>query len=196
MRLRWEVTDETIGAVLESRAIQRLPEEVRDGLRKMLGNHAGSRFVTQQDLSSALGTATAQLGLTGPTQRAVWTALAVRDEEAPLMTDRSGNPGPDPELRDNENVPLPPVPVSYVEDPTERFATSAYRSAVDGYMREEVLPYVPDAWVDHDRTKTGYEIPLTRHFYQYVPPRLLEEIDADIQALEDDIQALLNEVAA
>ena len=53
---------------------------------------------------------------------------------------------------------------------------------------------MPDAWVDHDKTKIGYEIPLTRHFYKYVPPRPLEEIDAEIKALEAEIQALLREV--
>ena len=128
-------------------------------------------------------------------QKAILAALAVRDEEAPVITDRKGNPEPDPELRDNENVPLPPVPVSFEEDPTERFATLEYRTAVDDYMRDEVLPYVPDAWVDHARTKIGYEIPLTRHFYKYVPPRPLEEIDAEIKALEAEIQRLLGEVA-
>lgn len=61
-------------------------------------------------------------------------------------------------------------------------------------MRVEVLPYVPDAWVDHERTKVGYEIPLTRHFYKYQPPRALDEIDAEIKALEDEIQELLAEV--
>ena len=55
-------------------------------------------------------------------------------------------------------------------------------------MRDEVLPYVPDAWVDHEKTKIGYEIPLTRHFYRYVPPRPLEEIDAEIEELEEEIQ--------
>ena len=78
---------------------------------------------------------------------------------------------------------------------TDRLATLVYRTAVDDYMRDEVLPYVPDAWVDHSRTKIGYEIPLTRHFYKYVPPRPLEEIDAEIKALEDEIQRLLGEVA-
>jgi type I restriction enzyme M protein len=57
-----------------------------------------------------------------------------------------------------------------------------------------VLPYVPDAWVDHDSTKIGYEIPLTRHFYKYVPPRPLAEIDAEIKQLETEIQQLLREV--
>ena len=63
-------------------------------------------------------------------------------------------------------------------------------------MRAEVLPYLPDAWVDHSRTKIGYEIPLNRHFYRYVPPRPLEEIDADIEALEAEIQRLLTEVTS
>ena len=112
-----------------------------------------------------------------------------------MITDRKGNPEADPELRDNENVPLPPVPVEFIEDPTERFETLEYRTAIDDYMRDEVLPYVPDAWVDYDKTKIGYEIPLTRHFYKYVPPRPLEEIDAEIKVLEDEIQRLLTEVA-
>ncbi len=63
--------------------------------------------------------------------------------------------------------------MSWVEDLTERLASVEYRRAVEDYMAAEVLPYVPDAWVDHDKTKIGYEIPLTRHFYKYVPPRPL-----------------------
>ena len=110
------------------------------------------------------------------------------------MLGDDGHQEPDPDLRDNENVPLPAMPVSWVEDPTERFATLEYCTAVDDYMRDEVLPHVPDAWVDYDKTKVGYEIPLTRHFYKYVPPRPLEEIDAEIKALEDEIQRLLAEV--
>ena len=61
-------------------------------------------------------------------------------------------------------------------------------------MTAEVHPYVPDAWVDHDKTKIGYEIPLTRHFYTYTPPRPLDEIDAEIKQLEAEIQGLLAEV--
>ena len=73
------------------------------------------------------------------------------------------------------------MPVSFEEDTTDRLASLEYRTAVDEYMRDEVLPYVPDAWVDYNKTKIGYEIPLTRHFYKYVPPRPLAEIDAEIK---------------
>jgi type I restriction enzyme M protein len=124
----------------------------------------------------------------------LWDLLAVRNPEAPVITNRKGEPEPDPDLRDNENVPLPAVSVTWAEDPTERNNSLECRSAIDDYVRGEVLPYVPDAWVDHDRTKIGYEVPLTRHFYKYVPPRPLAGIDAEIQALEAEIQALLREV--
>ncbi len=80
----------------------------------------------------------------------------------------------DPDLRDNENVPL-----------TEN---------IDDYMKREVLPHVPEAWIDTTKTKTGYEIPFTRHFYRYTPPRALGDIDADIARVESDIQRVLNRV--
>jgi type I restriction enzyme M protein len=127
-------------------------------------------------------------------EKVLWDALAVRDENAPVITNRRGEPEPDPDLRDNENVPLPSEAVVWGVDPTERLASPTYRSTVDRYMESEVLPYVPDAWVDYDKTKIGYEIPLTRHFYKYVPPRPLAEIDAEIKALEAEIQGLLREV--
>lgn len=116
------------------------------------------------------------LRLTAPELKAVLSALSERDDAAEICRDRHGNPEPDPELRDTENVPL--------------------RQDVGEYFRREVLPHVPDAWIDQARTKVGYEIPLNRHFYRYDPPRPLEDIEADIRALEREIVALLGEVTA
>ncbi|HUP68233.1 MAG TPA: class I SAM-dependent DNA methyltransferase [Acidimicrobiales bacterium] len=127
-------------------------------------------------------------------QKAVWDALAVRDPDAPVITNRKGDPEPDPDLRDQENVTLPAIRLGYEEDPTPRLATIEYRTSAEDHLEAEVRPYVPDAWLDHTRTKIGYEIPLTRHFYKYVPPRPLEEIDAEIKQLEAEIQELLREV--
>ncbi|MNW11387.1 hypothetical protein D3C71_2088350 [compost metagenome] len=62
------------------------------------------------------------------------------------------------------------------------------------YLKTEVLPHVHDAWIDHSKTKVGYEIPLTRQFYVYQPPRPLEEIAGEISELEKDIMAMLSEV--
>jgi len=90
-----------------------------------------------------------------------------------------------------ENMPLTAPVERFDADPTERLAGLTYRTAVSDYMSAEVLPYVPDAWVDHAKTKIGYEVPMTRHFYKYMPPRPLEEIDAEIRALESEVQALL-----
>lgn len=196
LRLRWAVTDETISAVIATKAVQKLPDDDQERLRALLTKHQGMESVMERELRKAIGPDLEAARLPAPAQKAIWPALAVRDEEAPVITDRRGNPEPDPDLRDNENVPLPPVPVTFTEDPAERFATLEYQSAISDYLRDEVLPYVPDAWTDPDRTKIGYEIPLTRHFYKYVPPRPLAEIDAEIKALEDKIQNLLAEVAS
>jgi type I restriction enzyme M protein len=194
LRLRWEVTDETIAVAFATRVIQKLPADTQTAVRELLEDEQGASFATQRELVRTFKAAVGVLELGAPAQKALWSALAVRDEEAPVITNRKGNSEPDPELRDNENVPLPATSVAFEEDPADRFATLGYRTAVDDYLREEVLPYVADAWVDDDKTKIGYEIPLTRHFYKYVPPRPLEMIDAEIRAQEDDIQRLLAEV--
>lgn len=97
----------------------------------------------------------------------------VRDPEGEVQLVK-GKPEPDSELRDYENVPLG-------ED-------------VEEYLKREVHPHVPDAWIDGSKTKIGYEIPFTRHFYVYEPPRPLAEIDAELKALEMEIQGLLGEV--
>jgi len=108
--------------------------------------------------------------------------------------DKNGQPAADSALRDTETVPLPEENYPWVSDPKDRLADEAHRDTVEAYMKEEVLPWVPDAWVDHGKTKIGYEIPFTREFYVYEPPRSLEEIDADIEGIESEILALLEEI--
>jgi len=68
---------------------------------------------------------------------------------------------------------------------------AAFRDDIDVYMAREVLPHVPDAWVDYSKIKVGYEIPINRHFYVYKPPRPLEEIEQEITELEGEIAGLL-----
>ena len=65
---------------------------------------------------------------------------------------------------------------------------------VDDYLTREVLPYAPDAWIDRSKTREGAEIPFTRHFYKYVPPRSLEEIDRDLEVVMNDLRRMLDEV--
>jgi type I restriction enzyme M protein len=122
-------------------------------------------------------------------------AGAQSDSAGTLVADKKGNLQPDADLRDNENVSLPSLPVAWEENVAQRLELAEYRSAVDEYIKTEVIPYVPDAWVDFEKTKIGYEVPLTRYFFKYIPPRPLKEIDGEIKALEDEIQVLLREVA-
>jgi type I restriction enzyme M protein len=81
---------------------------------------------------------------------------------------------PDANLRDFENIPL--------------------KDDIDDFFKREVLPHLPDAWMDRSKDKVGYEINFNRHFYQYTPPRPLADIDADLKRAEDEIMRLLREV--
>jgi type I restriction enzyme M protein len=194
LRLRWEVTDETLATLRASPKLAKLGPERLAGLASALAKHQGLSSTDRSQLSRRLTPILTAAGLSKPQQQAVWDALGVRDPGAPVISNRQGEPEPDPELRDQENVPIPHVPARFEPDPAARLDTIDYRTAVDDYVESEVRPYVPDAWVDHAKTRIGYEVPFTRHFYRYVPPRPLEEIDAEIKALEVEIQELLREV--
>lgn len=195
LRLRWEVTDRTIETVEGDKAIAELDPAVVGQIRHTLAAQLGITAVTEKELADKLGPSLGTLALSPAVERALYSALAVRDPAAPAVTDRRGNLLPDPELRDYENVPFPPIKVCFEVDTAERLNASEFRRAVDDYMQAEVLPYAPDAWVDHAKSRVGYDIPLTRYFYRPTEPRALEEIDAEIRALEADIQELLAEVA-
>ena len=110
-----------------------------------------------------------------PLKKAIQAAVSERDETAELCLDSDGNPEPDPELRDYENVP--------------------FKEEIHTFFKREVEPHLPDAWIDESKTKIGYEIPFTRHFYRYVPPRPLEVITGEIKQIEDRIIKALAEVA-
>ncbi len=128
--------------------------------------------------------AKAGLQLAAAARKAILSALAERDESAEICRDNDGQPEPDTELRDTENVPL-------LED-------------IHGYFDREVKPHVPDAWIntsvrdhqDGEVGKVGYEINFNRYFYQYQPPRALTEIESDIKVLEGEIMAMLKDITA
>ncbi len=194
LRLRWEITDDTLAAVRADKKLAKLRPAVVDDLVAALAAHIGVAATDRAAVAKLVGPILAGADLSPAQHKAVWDDFAVRDPDAPAVTNRKGEPEADPDLRDQENVALPEVRVGYEADPTPRLATVEYRTAVEDHLATEVHPYVPDAWLDHTRTKIGYEIPLTRHFYKYVPPRPLEEIDAEIKQLEAAIQQLLREV--
>lgn len=157
-------------AIERGEAAQR---EIVEGLRALNGFTSTDRDAAEaklRDLLGAVETPTTAL------RKALWNSISVRDPAAPVVLNGKGEPDPDPELRDYENVPL--------------------AESVDDYMAREVLPFVADAWVDETKVKVGTEIPLTRLFYRYEPPRPLEEIDREIKALEEEIAGLTEQVTS
>ncbi|MBM2621059.1 SAM-dependent DNA methyltransferase [Actinoplanes sp. LDG1-06] len=169
LRLRFEITEETLALLAEAKPVLRYAESeaLLTTAKSLMGTTASTRSEFAMSLA-ALGK------LPAPVEKAVWDAFSISDPEGEVQTDRKGHPLPDADLRDNENVPL--------------------NEDMHDYVKREVLPHVPDAWIDEPKTKIGYEIPFTRYFYVYQPPRPLSEIDAEIKALEAQIQDLLGEV--
>lgn len=134
-----------------------------------------------------------------PVKKAILAALSERDPMADICLDAKGNPEPDTDLRDTEIVALPddmelPLPLGYDNETGHDKLLALVKYHCEDYLKAEVLPHVPDAWIDHSKTKVGYEIPLTRHFYVYQPPRPLDVIAGEISQLEKDIMAMLSEV--
>ncbi|MDG4774972.1 class I SAM-dependent DNA methyltransferase [Solwaraspora sp. WMMD792] len=175
LKLRFEVTEETFTRVRESKPIGRAVdvEAFVTALKPLMGRSWGTKRAAWDAARQAMAEAGVLWPSGAPFQKAMREVLGVRDPDGEVQMVK-GEPEPDTELRDYENVPL--------------------HEDVDEYLRREVIPHVPDAWIDHDKTKIGYEIPFTRHFYVYKPPRPLAEIDAELKTLEAEIQALLGEV--
>ena len=197
LRLNFAAIEERIARIEDERAFQNLAkskkragpahdaevaqgharqEAIRSLLHSLAGQTGGEVVRDREAFVEVLRGVEAAAGvkLTAALRKTVLAALGERDPEAEVCRDHGGNPEPDPEMRDTETVPL--------------------NEDVDAYIAREVLPHVPDAWVDASKTKVGYEIPLNRHFYVYEPPRPLEEIESDLQALEQEIAGLLSDV--
>ena len=145
------------------------------------------------------------LKISNPIYKAILAALSERDPTAEICADGKGRPEPDPQLRDTETVALPakaplPLPIRYKsaqgKEPNNDDLVDFVRGYCDGYFARELKPHWPDLWIDYSKTKVGYEIPINRHFYVYEPPRPLEAIETDIEALEAEIVGMLKRIVA
>ena len=220
LRLNFQASDERLARLSEQKAfedlattkkrkdanVQQLEIELGESLQNQIltalqslddNNRYLSRVVFMKDLERVLKNA--GLKLKEPVIKAILSALGETDPEAEICLDKKGNPEPDSNLRDTEIVPLPddiflPLPFGYDKDANVDELVHLVKEHCEAYLQKEVLPHVPDAWIDFDKTKVGYEIPLNRHFYVYQPPRALDEIEHDIKSLEADIMAMLGEV--
>jgi type I restriction enzyme M protein len=200
LRLNFQASPERIRCIEEEKGFQGLgvsrkkgpagaAEEtegraMQNSIRRLLRELPDRLFKNRDEFEKALEHSATRAGLRLPAaaRKAILSALSERDETAAVCRDKKGDPEADPELRDTESVPL--------------------AESIDAFFAREVKPHVPDAWVDTAKRDprdgevgiVGYEINFNRYFYRYRPPRPLEEIDADIRALETDIVRLLAEV--
>ena len=190
LRLNFQASPERLDRLKDERAFAALAEskkkgaaahrEIEEGqaqqaaIRKALeGIAADTVLKSRPAFETALDAALkkADLKLAAPIRKALLSALSESDDTAEIVLDADGKPEPDTDLRDNESVPL--------------------KEDIHAYFDREVKPHVPGAWIDETKTKVGYEIPFTRHFYKYQPLRPLAEIEAEVRTLEAEIQAML-----
>jgi type I restriction enzyme M protein len=200
LRLNFAASPERIARLEEERGFKALAESKKKGsagateraegeaaqerIRKLLQSLPEFIFKDRAEFEAILDAAAkkAGIGLAAPVRKAILSALSERDETAAICRDKDGNPEPDPELRDNESVPL--------------------AESVESFFAREVKPHVRDAWIDTDKRDpkddqvgmVGYEFNFNRYFYRYKPPRPLEEIEAEICDTERDIVRMLAEV--
>jgi type I restriction enzyme M protein len=194
LRLNFQASPERIARLKEESAFQNLvrskkkgkagEQEVAEGqafqakiLAALVELGAERVWKRRDEFEEALDAALKSAGkVPAPVRKAILSALGERNEKAEICRDADGNSDPDTDLRDTENVPR--------------------KEDVHAYFEREVKPHVPDAWIDESKTKDGYEIPFTRHFYKYIPLRPLADIEADIRRLEGEIQGMLGKVLA
>ncbi|MDF4206862.1 class I SAM-dependent DNA methyltransferase [Pseudomonas protegens] len=186
LRLNFQTSAERIAKVLEEKAIQKLDSTAQQQLMTALESIDASQLHRNREQFSKLlkkALAAHNISLSTAELKAVLNALSGRDPEADVCTIK-GQPEADAGLRDNENVPL--------------------GESVYDYFQREVIPHVPDAWIDESKTDAqdgevgivGFEIPFNRHFYVFQPPRPLAEIDRDLKACTDRIKQMIERLSA
>ena len=175
---------ERLNSLQQQNAWAKLAAELQQGILSALVAMPQDQYLSRDGFKKAFSKAFAAVStskLPATVLKLIFSNLGEQDDTAEVCKTK-GEPEPATELRDNENVPL--------------------NEDIEAYFKREVLPHVPDAWIDTSKTDpldgkvglVGYEIPFNRHFYQYQPPRTLTEIDADLDAVAKDIMQLLAEV--
>lgn len=175
LRLRYDLTPEQLRAFALDKDYLRL---VQDRAEKITAALAELRNTAPWRDDAKFFAALAKLLPFKPSAglvKAIRACLGMRDENAEPARNNDGQPLPDSQLRDFENVPL--------------------KEDIDAYFRREVMPNVPDAWMDRTKDKIGYEISFTNYFYEYKTPRSTSEIAAELLKLDEETETLLREIA-
>ena len=173
LRLRYRAGDEAVERLRALPTFAKLAVDVQEQL--VAGLEKLSEFDSTDHAQAEKAIVGAFDGSLAPAiRKLLWAALSVRDASAPKVLNKKGVAEADPDLREYELIPLS-------ED-------------VEDYVQREVRPFAPDAWVPDVDGREGYEFPFTKLFYRYVAPRPLEEVDADLQRVEEEVQELLARV--
>jgi len=212
LKLNFQANPERIARIEEEKAFQNLAQSKKKGaaaakeqaegrayqddIRALLKSLPDTIFKNRNEFQDFLDGAARKKGLKlrAAIMKAILSALSERDETASVCIDKDGNPEPDSELRDTESIPLVAG-----DDPAD---AQGIPKSVREFFDHEVKPHVPDAWIDTMRRDEkdgkvgiiGYEINFNRYFYKYIPPRPLEDIEADIKKIEAEIMEMLSEV--
>jgi type I restriction enzyme M protein len=173
LRCNWRVSEESLLT---------LSPQVRASLNVI----KDEVYLTRELAESAI----TKVGLAGKEAKAVLKAITTTDPNADPVIGKKGAIEADTDLREFENIPLTE---SYLVASADE-QIKALRAAAETILKEEILPYYPDAWVDFEKTKIGYEIPFTRQFYKYIPPREVKDIRNEIIQIESEIQTLMKEL--
>jgi type I restriction enzyme M protein len=172
------------------RRIWRVDEEILSSapaaLRTNLAKLEGQTFMSEKEAEKAVLSA----GFESKEAKTVMKAIATTDQAANPVHGKKYAFEPDSDLRDNENIPLP---TGFIQmNLTDR--SVVVENLSNEHLASEIQPYVSDAWIDHSKTKIGYEIPFTRQFYTYAPPRPVGEVLSEIETLEQQIQQIMKEL--
>jgi type I restriction enzyme M protein len=175
LKLAFKIDQESIENALITKPVLKLSETDRELLTKAL-NSLEPAFNSRREYVKSLAEAAKSVGMTLPATvvKALTNQFAYQSDHAEVCLDAKGKIEADSDLRDTENVHL--------------------NEDINEYFAREILPFAPEAWIEKSKEKIGYEIPFNRHFYKYVPPRDLAEIDAELDALVAEIQVLLREI--
>jgi type I restriction enzyme M protein len=167
---------------VEEEMLLSMPEFPFSKLAKLFGQ----TFLTEKEAETSL----AEVGISGKDLKKVLKTIATTEPTSVPVAGKKYTYEPDPELRDYENIRLPTGFIQLSDLEREK----AVRGLAIEHLEQKIFPYVSDAWIDHSKTKIGYEIPLTRQFYRYNPPRPVSEIKRELNDLELQIQQLLKEI--
>ena len=174
LKRNFQVCEDRIEILKSARSFARLSQEQQQSILGVLATLEGDCKYKNRDVFIGILTDAftgAQVNITTAQLKLIYQSLSEYDETADVCTNRKGEPEPDPNLRDYENVPL--------------------RENIDEYFEREIQPHVPEAWIDYSKTKVGYEIPFNRHFYVFKPPRALDEIGTDLIGVTDGIVEMI-----